>query len=307
MPDSVLGKVVWRLRQIVWRLRLMMLARLPDKPVRRSIRGVPMTLPRAHGLPYFTRPGTAYLRNLVELGRSLAASEGSVCVLDIGANVGDTALVVLDQAPGSAVCVEPDPMWHGYLATNVGAMPNVAVEHSVLVGPATEQVMGLAIRRHPVGSSIVERTEAGQGLATITTTALLEKFPQLGDVRLVKSDTDGYDITLVDAVTVTFAASRPVVFFELDPRPTHLVMPEVVIADLWDKLVERGYERAVVWDNGGSLLGDWPVAEMAERSAVLDLSIQERGYGYWDVAVAHKDDPAGLAALDAAAAATRAR
>ena len=78
------------------RLRLAVNLRLPDKPVRRTIRGVEMLLPRRHGLPIYARPGQLYAQNLVDMARLLADKEGQLCLLDIGANVGDSALFVLD-------------------------------------------------------------------------------------------------------------------------------------------------------------------------------------------------------------------
>jgi len=271
--------------------------RLPDKPVRRTIRGVEMELPRRHGLPHFARPGSPYAANLVDLARLIAEKEGTVCVLDVGANIGDSALFVLDQAPGFVVCVEPDPQWQTYLDTNVGALDNVVVEPSVLVAPEAAD-LSLAIVHQDVGTSQVQQTTDGTGLPTITTDELLARHPQLADVRLIKSDTDGYDVMLVPALARTFLPSKPVVFFEFDPRPTVLATPDLDPNGIWQTLVDLGYDQAVVWDNGGSLIGAAPTADLEERSAVLDLPEQERGYGFWDVAVAHRDDAIGRHVLD---------
>jgi FkbM family methyltransferase len=282
---------------LVARLRLEVNLRLPDKRVRRTVRGVEMVLPRRHGLPIFARPGSPYAENLVDMARLLAAKEGRINVLDIGANVGDSALFVLDQVDAFVVCVEPDPQWLSYLEDNVGSLDNVAIEPSVLVGPEADTSTSLAIVHEDVGTSHVARVSDGGGLSTIATDELVARHPQLADVRLVKSDTDGYDVMLVPALARTFLPSRPVIFFEFDPRPTAEATPELEPNDIWDVLVGLGYEQAVVWDNGGALIGAWPTTELTERSAVLDLTPQERGYGFWDVAVAHKDDAVGLHVL----------
>lgn len=283
-------------RLITSRLRLAVNLRLPDKPVRRTIRGVEMTLPRRHGLPHFARPGSPYAENLVDLARLIAEKEGTVCVLDVGANVGDSALFVLAEAPAFVVCVEPDPQWQTYLETNVGGLDSVEVEPSILVAPEAAGV-SLAIVHQDVGTSQVQQTTDGSGLPSITTDELLARHPRLADVRLVKSDTDGFDVMLVPALARTFLPSKPVLFFEFDPRPTALATPDLRPNDIWQTLVDLGYESAVVWDNGGSLIGPAPTAELEERSAVLELTPEERGYGFWDVAVAHKDDPVGLHVL----------
>ncbi|HWJ10267.1 MAG TPA: FkbM family methyltransferase [Nocardioides sp.] len=291
-------------RHLIGRARLMIEARLPDRPVERRIRGVRMTLPRRHGLPYFARKGTKYGDNLVQLAELLAAHEDSVNLLDVGANVGDSALLVLDRVEGSVVCLEANPRWLPFLETNVADRPEVAIVPAVLVAPGTDTSVPLGVRSADVGSSIVVRdadatagTAEGDSFPAMTTDALLAEHPQLREVRLIKSDTDGYDVMLVNAYLETFAGSRPLIFFEFDPRPTRLVTPEYEPQKLWAQLTDAGYGSAVVWDNLGNILFSAPTEELAERSAVLDLTVKERGYGFWDVAVAHADDPVGNAVL----------
>lgn len=291
-------------RHVLSRARLMVDARLPDRTVVRRVRGVPMTLPSRHGLPYFARKGTRYADNLVQLAELLAAREDSVNLLDVGANVGDSTLLVLDRVEGSAVCLEANPRWLPFLEANLAERPGVAIVPAVLVAPGTDTSVPLGVRSADLGTSIVVRDEdatAGtaeaDAHAALTTDALLAQCPQLRDVRLIKSDTDGYDVMLVQAYLATFVASRPLIFFEFDPRPTRLVTPEYDPQKLWAHLVDAGYGAAVVWDNLGNLLFSAPTEELAERSTVLDLSIKERGYGFWDVAVAHIDDPVGNAVL----------
>jgi hypothetical protein len=53
----------------------------------------------------------------------------------------------------------------------------------------------------------------------------------------------------------------------------------------------------VVWDNGGNLIGGFPTAELTAKTAELDGHHRQRGYEFWDVAVAHRDDAVGRAAL----------
>jgi hypothetical protein len=195
------------------------------------------------------------------------------------------------------VCVEPDPQWQSYLETNLGSLAHVALEPSVLVGAGAADDATLAILHHDVGTSQVVRTTDGAGLPSISTDELLGRHPQLSDVRLIKSDTDGYEVMLVPELARTFRPSRPVIFFEFDPRPTAYATPELVPNDIWDVLIGFGYEQAVVWDNGGRLIGPAQVAALTERSVVLEQTEEERGYGFWDVAVAHKDDPVGLHVL----------
>jgi hypothetical protein len=142
----------------------------------------------------------------------------------------------------------------------------------------------------------------GEGVAAVPLEELISRRPELAKVRLVKSDTDGYDVGLAIAYARAFAASRPVIFFEYDPRNTRMATPDVDPAEVWDKLADLGYEQAVVWTNGGHVLGSYPVRELTRRSVALDGDPDDRGYHFWDVAVAHRDDVDGLSVLETVAA-----
>lgn len=281
------------------RFRLAVSLTLPDKPVRRRVRGIDMLLPRRHGLPYFAGAGSLYAENLVELSRLIREAEGELCLLDIGANVGDSVLLALDRAQGSAVCVEPDPEWLTYLEANVGDKANIAVEPSILLGAEADLGTPLAIVHHAVGTSQVTRADEGGGIPAITTDELLRRHPQLERVRLIKSDTDGYDVLLMPHLVKTFAGSRPVIFFEYDPRPTRIATPELDPKAIWQEIAAAGYEQAVIWDNRGRLITSAPTSSLAALCAVLDQPEKERGYGFWDVAVAHREDRVGLEVLAA--------
>ena len=289
------------LRTIVHRLHLLIDQRRADNPVRRTIRGIPMHLPRHHGLHYFVRSNPRYADNLIELAKSVARhGDGTISLLDVGANVGDSTMFVLDQVPGTAVCLEANPRWQPYLERNLGHRSDVIVVPAVLVASDADTSV-LSMRSADIGTSIVVREDdpSEPALPAMTTDELLSLVPHLDRVRLIKSDTDGYDIMLMHAYLKSFQTSKPVLFFEYDPRPTRLTTPEYEPRELWPELHDNGYERAVVWDNMGRILHRASTRELAELSAVLDeTTLKERGYGFWDVAVVHCDDAAGLAVLD---------
>ena len=283
-------------RQIVAKAQIRMNQLLPEKPVRREVQGVSMVLPRSHVLPFYAGPGSKYGRNIVELGQALAQAEGGLCLLDVGANVGDTTLQVLDKAPGKAVCVEPDATWLRYLRLNVGHLNNVEIEPSAIVGSRAEKQ--LSIVRHAAGTSRLERATGEVGPPTITADELLQRHPQLANVRLVKSDTDGWDVMLMPHLAKAFAGSRPLMFFEFDLRLTALATPEVEPRDLWPTMARLGYKKAVVWDNGGRLLGAEKTADLPARMVELDAPRRQKGYDFWDVALCHADDEVGTSVLD---------
>jgi FkbM family methyltransferase len=274
---------------------------LPNRPVRRRVRGIEMVLPRRHLLPYMAVDGSPYAQNLVDLAVLLGRRSDDLVIMDVGANVGDSALLILDEISCRIVCVEGDPEWLGFLEQNVGARPEVVIAPVLISGAGEEQLVSI-VHADAGTSQVVPAASRGSGVRTVPVGQLINSYPELERVRLVKSDTDGFDVELVRAYARAFAASRPVLFFEYDPRATRIVTPGVVPSELFDDLAELGYSHAVVWTNGGHVIGSSSVRGLTARSRVLEDARTGLGYDFWDVAVAHADDADGIAALTELAA-----
>ena len=253
-----------------------------------------LLLPWTHRLPDYARMYPGYGQNLVWLAQALAAPGASLKMLDVGANVGDSALQVIDAVAGAEVlCVEADNYYLSFLQTNVGPHDRVVVVRALLA--ATHGDVAMA----PVRSGGTTRFEPGSDPSTassITPADLRAGHPRFDELRLIKSDTDGHDVILVPAIARAWSDQRPVIFMEFDPELSvlHGHDPNLV----WDELAEMGYERVAVWDNLGAPLGSWNVVEAADRFAETAGGARK----YWDVAVAHADDLAGKEALVAALA-----
>ena len=284
--ESLAQRVV---RRIKWAVR----DRFPLRPVHRTVQGVEMVLPWSHRLPDYARVEPGYGQNLPRLAAALVSRDGRPLVtVDIGANVGDSALQILAAAPGRVLCVEGDQAYLSFLRMNVDAMPEVAIEPSLLLPHTGDQSMA------PVRAGGTTRFEPGESqstLPTITTAELRSRHHDFDRVRLVKSDTDGYDVSLVPAMARTWSDFKPVLFFEYDHRLTRLAGFDPVV--VWSELADLGYRHVRVWDNYSRPIGTYPIEEMAGRSTVLDASPQHRVNHYWDVAAVHGDDESGLLAV----------
>ena len=269
--------------------------RFPNRTVVRDVQGVRLTLPWSHRLPDYAGPGSAYGQNLVRLARLLADATPPLTMLDIGANVGDSALQVLHAADGQVLCVEGDRYYLDFLHRNVDGDARITVVESLLAvdaaSAATTAVRAGGTTRFVTGG-------APDAMPSVTPDELREAHPRFRDLRLVKSDTDGYDVALVPAVARAWAHARPVLFFEYDPYLTRLAGYDPLA--VWSTLAELGYHQVVVWSNGGAPVGRTSVAAIGERVPALDDFPARRpgSRTYWDVALAHAADEAGLRVLD---------
>ena len=92
-------------RRLLERVREVLL----DLPVTRTVQGVTLRLPWSHRLPEYTRNFPTYGQNLVAVAAALATERvPPLRVLDVGANVGDSALQILQATDCRILCVEGD-------------------------------------------------------------------------------------------------------------------------------------------------------------------------------------------------------
>lgn len=256
-----------------------------------------LTLPWSHRLPDYAKSGPLYGQNLVALAAAIDADDESLSMLDIGANVGDSALQVLAACPTSKIlCVEADPYYLDFLRINVGQNHRVTVEESLLAAESTPAA-GVRVRAVRSGGTtrFAEAEGSGVGVRSVTVADLRAMYPGFDQLRLVKSDTDGYDVHLVPAVARCWRDARPVLFFEYDHALSRKAGNDPVA--VWAQLEELGYTDVAVWDHGGLPLGRTTVDAMPEFAIALDTPLGRRSQHYWDVAVVHQEDQVGKAAI----------
>jgi FkbM family methyltransferase len=274
-------------RHAAWAVR----DRFPHRKVVRDVQGVRLVLPWSHRLPDYAGDGSQYGQNLVRLAAELGTGESPLTVLDIGANVGDSTRQILHAVDARVLCVEGDPAYLEYLHLNCDADPRVTIVEALLA--TAEATPTRAVRSG--GTTRFETGGPAGGFPVVTAAGLRETHPDFARLRLVKSDTDGHDVALVPLVAQTWRDDPPVLFFEYDHRLSRTAGHDPLA--VWPQLAALGYRSVAAWDNGGVPLGHTTVDEIGALAAVLDVPVGRRAQHYWDVALAHEADQAGLAAL----------
>jgi FkbM family methyltransferase len=266
-----------------------------NRAVMRDVQGVRLAMPWSHRLPDYARLFPTYGQNLVDLAVGLGEIDKPLGVVDVGSNIGDSAVQILAKVDARVLCVEADPEYLPYLERNVGSDNRCVIEFALLVTDTAEASDLGAVRKG--GTTRFVQGGAGGAAATRTVAELPVRHPELPPIRLIKSDTDGHDTTLIPPLARAYAKSRPMLFFEYDPDLTRKAGKSDP-ATVWAELRAAGYSYVGIWDNFGKPIEVLPIDEVPTRVAVLDKPVTDRGYHYWDVAVVHADDRAGKAALD---------
>jgi hypothetical protein len=235
-PGSAAGRA--RLKALIALRRA--LVRAWDPPLLWRVGDVDLLLPLSHELPFYRHDHPLYDRPIGDV-----AAEVGGPVVDVGANIGDTAAQIRSRTDAPILCVEGDDRFFALLVANAPRIGGLELEHSFVDAPAgarLERGAGTARLLPPRNPPL----QGGEAVTSASLTRILEKHPAFAAPALVKIDTDGMDVPIVLANLDLLARTRPVLFFEYDP---HLG----ATPDVFERLREIGYGRMDVYENTGEL------------------------------------------------------
>lgn len=216
-----------------------------------QVEGLSLHLPPEHDLPFFQRRDPTYDAYATDLIRRLVSGSSSPAVIDVGANVGDTAVAVLAaDARIRVLAVEGSPRFLPYLERNLSPHADRASWRIGFVGPVGDRV-----RYTSFGStggfraSSFPTSDSGQDSVTqwITPRELIGDVGET-DFLVFKTDIDGFDIHVLAEHWADIDAASDVIWFEYDPART--LGDPVDIERLHQALAASG-RRLLVYDNLG--------------------------------------------------------
>ncbi|GAA3813629.1 FkbM family methyltransferase [Streptomyces chiangmaiensis] len=248
-------------------------------------------MPLSHDLPIILAAWPQYSQNIVRLTAMTVAARQDVSIVDIGANIGDTAALMRGAVAAPILCVEGDELFLDLLHHNVGQLSDVEVEEAYVATPTDDNTDRTHTVQRRAGTAALVPSVSG-----LTPTHPIRPLPEIlssharfSSPGLLKIDTDGADPRIIVANRELLWQTRPVVFFEFAPlwaAKTGDDNPYRAIT----ALAEVGYEGALVYGNTGELL---LVTKVAERHVWRDLGRFTMAHGkgqYYDVAAFHSDD-----------------
>jgi FkbM family methyltransferase len=210
------------------------------------IEDIPITLPKEHLLDWYQKIHPLYDRFLPALAAQLPENS---TVIDVGANVGDSAIPFLKRNIRT-YCVEPAAYFIKYLHKNLqtnGFLSKAVIINKLISSNASNKQLN--VER---GTAFVSDKENPQGKVESVhhSISLNELIDQTGQVTLIKSDTDGFDHDVLESGLIGIARHLPMIYFENTVTSENKTGYESV----YDALMEMGYDHVVIFDNQGNIM-----------------------------------------------------
>jgi len=167
---------------------------------------------------YLTYVSSGFEPQMVHLFRTLA--RGSDVILDVGANIGCTAILFSGLAR-EVHAFEPSPTTFAFLERNVGkaGLGNVLVHNMGLGAEEGSSTLTFSPSNRS-GGFVSDRTRAGEGFTveTIEIRRLDDVVPSLGleSLQFIKIDVEGFEGHVLRGGCETLSRFRPVVVLELN-------------------------------------------------------------------------------------------
>jgi FkbM family methyltransferase len=266
------------IRRVWGKAQYVALTKWGSESVETELHGSPATINFANPYPYLTRLHPNYNAPQVELVATSADVLGRpVTVIDIGAAIGDTALLLLQRC-GPAIraleCIEGEPAFAEMLRQNLQD-PRSHI-HEVVLSDRPGPVPSLIRSQH-------EGTASAHGDELVTASTL---DVELADISpdVMKVDTDGFDGIILAGGKELLERAHPAVLFEWHPPLCKLVGADPQLA--FEVLREAGYDRWVFFTKYGwfSHFGDACVDQL-ERLCLTTKTLPDWHY---DVVALHR-------------------
>jgi FkbM family methyltransferase len=250
-----------------------------------------ITLPAGHKLDMYQSSYKNYDRKLPIIAGLIESKYGNMTIIDIGANIGDTAAALRGVCEAPIVCVEGNLNFIPLLEANISRLPG---EFRII-----PRYIGLDLKNEnwnvvtANGTSYIQREEKtlpefdrAESFAVTTYNEIVKENSDLPDVRLIKIDTDGFDFKIIQASIDDLSEQRPILFFEFDPSFLSAKEKHEAIKTL-NFLCQIGYINYIIFDNFGNYLMSFcgvPAEFFSDLMCYLEQTIKNGGgINYFDI------------------------
>jgi FkbM family methyltransferase len=276
--NGPISRVRYRMLRGMRRLRLV----FSDPIVDFSIGKSRLRLPLSHELPLYRKLFPEYALNLGRVSSHVARKYPDLRMIDIGANVGDSAAIVRMFSEIPILCIEGEPRFFELLKENTETLPGIEWEQA-FVGAEGDYVRTVEVAR---GNAQIILSKDPGGARMSTLGELLAGHPHFATAKLLKLDAEGFDCKIIAAERERLRSNKPVLFFEYYPWCCQLAGHDAF--STFPLLSEIGYSTLLIYRNTGRYFATLKLNQARALHNVHSGLVKSRGF--CDVAAFHDED-----------------
>ncbi len=266
---------------------------LPDSLRKVKVGNFEIFVNRTHALPRYLREKPSYSANFPRVVSLVRALYPNLVVLDVGANIGDTVALVRSATDCPMVCIEGDDFFFSILKKNITQFNNVHAYQYFLGEKDTSVVTNDTKRQGTFSIDTKANTRHANTIQTHTLDTFLKKENPCKnrDAKVLKIDTDGYDLKILRGGKHFIEENHPVLFFEYDRAMLTRVGDDGLETLEWLKRV--GYSSIIFYDNAGRFIFSTTLRDMNLVRQMYQYTLgKESAFPYYDICLFHEDDSA---------------
>ena len=210
-------------------------------------------IPQGHTLPSFQAANRLYDRFVSVLGEALP---DKVLIVDVGANIGDSAAALCCVGRKKLICIEPAPAFYSLLKRNVEVLRSRG--HEVV---CVNKIIGLPNLKGEISetasSGKLVLAETGMEIHSLDE-VIMPFIGSSSEPILIKSDTDGCDAEVIASARKMLCQSEPLLFWEAQIDRSSSI--DQYCSAFW-LLKGAGYDKFSVFDNFGNLMFETGVVD----------------------------------------------
>jgi FkbM family methyltransferase len=254
-----------------------------DPLITYPIKGYQLKLPLSHALPLVLQYYPDYANNLARLAGCIHTKYPDLKIIDIGANIGDSVFIIRNKVSCPILCIEGDPVFFKILQINTADCKDVVIKQ-VFIGDddviANKELVVVSGTAHFIDSS--NSTEFKKLSST------LHEESQFSQAKLLKIDTDGFDLAIIRGSIDFIESAKPILFFEYDPFFLRNQKEDGIL--IFSLLQNLGYHSIVIYDNFGRYLISLPLTETNQIADMHGYLLNRLGDYYYDICAVQAAD-----------------
>ena len=247
-----------------------------------------LMITRDHDLPNIINYYPNYQNNLTVIAREVQKKYHDLIIIDIGANIGDTVAILRNKIYCPIISIEGNKTFFRLLRKNINNNFNQVTAYNLYLGDKNRSSM-IQTSRKAGTFSLVSLSGKREKIALATLDSVVSEINESSRTKLLKIDTDGYDLKIIKGGLNYISRVRPIIFFEFNIHEYHLRKES-----LWltlSSLEKAGYKHLIVFDNFGNKIIGISLKEKKVINQLVDyVNTGTSPVVYYDLCVFHSID-----------------